>query len=219
MGVLKNGVFGGFIGKVGNLVGYESKGRFMLRAKPKLRTTPPTEGELSNRKKFEMVQRWLGPLTRFLRTGFQNYAETYEGFTAAKSHLMKNALAGEKPNQVIDPAKVLVSFGKLPPPQMARAEFTAERTITISWASKGSYPRFTRVMYLIYIPGDRAIIETAGPPLERGEVQVELHSFYLGKTALVYLAFIQDDRKDRSNSVFLGEIMIPKAKRTKAAKR
>jgi len=218
MGVLKGGVFGGFSGRVNNLVGYESNGQFIIRGRPKKRTSPPTEGELINRKKFEMVQAWLGPLTTFVRTGFQHYKPTFEGFTAAKSHLMKNALVGEKPNEVIDPSKVLLSYGTLAPPEMATAELTAEGEITISWSTAKLDLLDRRSMYVIYIPGVQEISETAGPTYSKGEVKVTFPDSFKGK-ALVYLAFIREDRKDRSNSVFLGEITIPKAKRVKAAKR
>ena len=218
MGVLKNGPFGGFTGKVNNLVGYEVNGQFRIRARPKERTTPPTAGELENRKKFDMVQAWLRPLTLFLRTGFQHYKPTFEGFTAAKSYLMKNALVGEKPNEVIDPSKVLVSFGRLPLPQQARAELSGAREITISWSATERQPLDIRSMYVIYIPGGHPFAETAGPVYSKGEVKVSFPDGFTGK-ALVYLAFVREDRKDRSNSVFLGEITIPKAKRAKAAKR
>lgn len=215
MAVLKNGILGGFSGKVGNVVGYQSRNQDLMRSVPKPRTSPPTAGELANRKKFHEVQLWLSQIIPFLRVGFQDYAPTYGGFVAAKSYLMKNALVGEKPDQVIDPAKVLVSFGKLNQPTDTSVTINSSSSLTISWNAEGHYPHDERIMYLIYEVGNRALSETAGPKRSKGIAEVELPGFFAGKKVLVYLAFIQEDRRDRSNSLFLGEMQIPKQPRAK----
>ncbi|TDO22623.1 DUF6266 family protein [Pedobacter duraquae] len=215
MAVLKNGILGGFSGKVGNVVGYQSRNQDLMRSVPKPRTSPPTAGELANRKKFHEVQLWLSPIISFLRVGFQDYAPTYGGFVAAKSYLMKNALVGEKPDQVIDSAKVLVSFGKLAQPTEASVTVNSSSSLTISWNAQGHYPYDERTMYVIYEKGKRAITETAGPKRSQGKAEVDLPGFFAGKKVLVYLAFVQENRKHRSNSLFLGEIQIPRQPRAK----
>ena len=113
MGKIKSGLLGGFSGKVGPVVGYNAMGQDLMRAKPKPRTSPAVGKELANRNKFKTAHLWLKPLLSFLRIGFQDYAPTYAGFVAAKSYLLNNSFRGKMPNQVLDPALVLVSHGGL----------------------------------------------------------------------------------------------------------
>src|SRR4051812_43357022 len=108
MGIFKNGILSAFSGKMGTVVGYELNGQAIGRSLPRPRTKKASPKELANRKKFGDVQLWLKPLTVFLRIGFKNYDPKFQGFVAAKSYNSKNAVTGEYPDFVIDPALALV---------------------------------------------------------------------------------------------------------------
>ena len=112
MAIIKDGIHGAFSGKVGKVIGYVRRGQAIMRTQGE-RTSPPTAKELLNREKFAASQKWLSPLTDFLRIGFKDYQPTYEGFVAAKSYNHKNALQCNENNEFfINPALALVSFGR-----------------------------------------------------------------------------------------------------------
>jgi len=70
--------------------------------------------EIANRNRFAIAQAWLKPLIGFVREGFKGYSPTVEGFVAAKSFLLRNAIEGEYPDYIINPAKMKLSYGDLP---------------------------------------------------------------------------------------------------------
>ncbi|RRN77599.1 hypothetical protein EIM50_18785, partial [Pseudoxanthomonas sp. SGD-10] len=134
MAKYSSGISGPFAGKVGNVVGCSWKGINYMRSLPAKRKGKPTAGELANRKRFADAQAWLKPITAFVRVGYQGYSPTVEGFVAAKSYLLKNAMEGEHPNCNVNPEKMKVSFGNLQNPAEANASFEdATCKLLFSW--------------------------------------------------------------------------------------
>ena len=114
-----NGINGPFIGKVGSVIGYTRNGVAYMKGLYKARTKGPGEKEVLNRKKFAAAQAWLKPIIDYVRVGFKGYNERFEGFVAAKSWLMKNALQVIDNEIIIDPALIKISFGDLPKMKVA----------------------------------------------------------------------------------------------------
>nr|WP_121272890.1 DUF6266 family protein [Pedobacter schmidteae] len=208
MGIIKKGILGGFKGKVGTVNGYVLKGQDIMRGQPEQRTVPFSKKELANQQKFGDVQAWLRPLTIFLRVGFQDYAPTFEGFVAAKSHIMKNAMFTDDAGAHIDPAKALVSFGDQEQATTAAAVSESTNTITYSWEG-GTYDFDDRAMFLVYdIEGGVADFDTAAVRRTNEGGVFKLNENFSGKTVHVYLAFVAEDRKRRSNSQYLGTVTV-----------
>jgi hypothetical protein len=206
MGQLLRGALDGFSGKVGNLVGYFWKGKAVLRIKPHKKRGKPTTAELANRQKFGDMQ--LRPLLPYLRIGFANYATYFEGFVAAKSYNLKNAVQGVYPNYVIDPASVLVSFGKLSQAWEFNAVSTKPHWVTINWAG-GAAADDERVMVLAYdIESREARMDTWGCYRSNESLDLEMGPRFSGRTVHVYLSFVSDDRKQRSDSHYVGEVTV-----------
>ncbi|RZK59541.1 MAG: hypothetical protein EOO91_04870 [Pedobacter sp.] len=210
MARIKNGIHGAFSGKIGKVVGYVSKGQGIMRTQGE-RTTPPTPKELLNRKKFATSQKWLSPLTDFLRIGFKDYQPTYEGFVAAKSYNHRNALlCDEENNYYIDPALALVSYGNQPVPANASAVYTPEKGVTFTWSKEGSYAHNDYAMVLLYnVDDEKAQYHPAIATRKTGTASFSVADRFLGKTIHLYLAFTSDDQKQRSKSIYLGKLAIP----------
>lgn len=206
MGRLINGVNGPFIGKAGSIIGYTVNGVGYIKGLYKRRTKLPTEKEAFNRKKFAAAQNWLQPLTNIVRAGFKGYNERFQGFAAAKSFLMKNALQVIDGEIVIDPALVKISFGNLPLPKNIECVFQEPYTFRLSWAT--SLPEgheHDQVMVLAYhIEGHDEFGIVYGSYRNTGEQLVPVGD-PIGKTFHIYLAFIAADRSRQSDSVYLGK--------------
>ena len=169
---------------------------------------PPSLAELANREKFADVQFWLKPLTDFLRVGFKDYAPKFEGFVAAKSYISKNVVRGEYPSFVIEPALALVSFGKLDPAVTAGAVSESTNTLTFSWDG-GRYVYDDRAMFLVYdIENGVAEFDTSATKRLFKKGTFTLTKNFSGREVHVYLAFVSEDRKNRSNSQYLGKVTI-----------
>jgi hypothetical protein len=211
MAKITAGINGPFSGKVGPVVGCTWKGIPYMRSLPKKRTSKPSSAELANRKRFADAQAWLKPLTGFVRAGFKGFSPTVEGFVAAKSYLLKNAIEGEYPNYLINLEKMKLSYGNLPvaknpsvswEPQMGEMVFTWD-TSTV----KGTSPR-DQVMMLAYcVELGRAVFITTGVFRKTGTDELSLPDNFRGKHVEVYIAFLAADRSRQSDSVYLGSVL------------
>lgn len=74
MGIIKQGITGGFSGNVGNVIGGSWKGIAYMRIRPVSVANPQTDLQMDQRSKFAVTIKFLEPLTEALRTGFRNYA-------------------------------------------------------------------------------------------------------------------------------------------------
>lgn len=208
MAIIKNGILGGFKGKAGTVVGYHLKGQEIMRGLANERTKPFSEKELANQQRFGDLQYWLKPLTVFLRVGFQGYAPTFEGFTGAKSYNSKHALVKDDAGTHIDPALALVSFGDQEQATTASAVSEAENSITFNWEG-GKCEGDDRAMFLVYdIEGGTADFDTAAEKRRMKTGVFKLNENFSGKAVHVYLAFVAEDRKRRSNSQYLGVVNV-----------
>ncbi len=86
MGTIRQGILGGFSGKVGTVVGGSWKGISFMRAQAKSIKNPRTEKQMNQRAKFSISMVFLKPMTDILRTGFKLYANNQSAFNAAKSY-------------------------------------------------------------------------------------------------------------------------------------
>jgi hypothetical protein len=211
MATIKNGIHGAFSGKVGKVVGYVSKGKGVMRTQGE-RTTAPTEKELLNREKFATSQKWLKPLTDFLRVGFQDYQPTYEGFVAAKSYNQKHALQTTEDNKFfIDPALALVSFGQQPLPLEINVECREGQELFFTWSKEGNYAYNDHVMALAYDCDSEeffARYRTSIGLRSHGSATFQLEKSQQGRSFHVYIAFVSDDRRNRTNSKYLGKLTL-----------
>ena len=90
MGIIKQGVIGGFSGIVGNVIGASWKGIAYMRIRPVSVANPKTDPQLDQRMRFTVTLRFLQPLTQFLKTGFKNYAVKMSPFNSAMSYNVLN---------------------------------------------------------------------------------------------------------------------------------
>ena len=208
MGRLINGINGPIQGKVGTVIGSSWKGIPYLKGPHKKRTEKVSDEELRNRKKFAAAQLWLKPLLKFVRAGFRGYSPRSEGFVAAKSYLLKNAMEVTADSISINPAMMLVSFGDLPLSEGITAALLPDHHVQFTWDADpvaGSSAR-DQVMLLAYdAEHRRACYTTTGQFRSDGADVLKIPSV-AGCNYHLYLAFTAADRSRQSNSVYMGAI-------------
>lgn len=197
-----------FKGVLGPMVGSSWKGIPYMKSRPKKRIDVPGEREMANRKRFAISQAWLSPVVEFVREGFRGYSRLSEGFVAAKSYLLKNAIEGEGLDITINPALVKVSFGDLPLPNDITAELI-DKKLQFTWGTgvpQGANEN-DQVMLLAYnIKREWASHTVAGQLRITGVQDLYLHYIEPGDTYHIYFAMVAPDRSRQSHSVYLGTI-------------
>lgn len=198
------GINGAFSGKIGRVIGCTWKGIPYMRSTGNPRSGPPSEKETRNWQKFGTGHYWLKPLLVFLRTGFANYAPTFEGFNAAKSYNIKNAM---NEGQML-PELVKVSIGDLPLSEDLSVSHL-DGQLHFNWSTAPFPDAGTKdqVMVLAYHPeSSTTIFDTHGNFRNVGNQILETYKAFIGKTVHVYAAFVSADRSRQSNSLYLGAI-------------
>ncbi len=206
MARLINGANGPFIGKAGSFIGYTINGVAYMKGLHKKRTKPPTEGELLNQRKFAAAQDWLRPILDFVKPGFKDYNERFQGFSAAKSWLMKNAMQVADGEVIIDPSLVKISSGTLPLPQDITVTFEEPNLFRFTWKpSDPAVLELEQAMALVYnAEFSESYGRVYGNYKSEGEHVVPVEILKEGATFHCYLAFLTTDRSKQSDSVYLG---------------
>jgi hypothetical protein len=211
MGKIKQGILGGFSGKVGSVVGGSWKGISYMRGKAVSIKNPKTLQQMEHRTKFALALSVLQPITAFIRVGFKRYAHRKSEFNAAMSYTMKHAIVGTYPDYTIDYPSLLVSRGTLTGANSATATAAAGR-INLAWADNtgiGEAQPTDKAMAVAINPakGEAAYITDGALRSARSE-ELLVSPYWAGDEVEVYLAFISENGKDVASSVHLGSVTV-----------
>lgn len=211
MGRAKDGMFGSFTGKVGNLVGYYLNGQFIIRSAARERTKKASVKEGFNRNKFAMAQAWFKPIAYVVKVGFKGYGTKTGGYKAAVSYALKNAFVVEQAEQMINPELIRISGGDLDFPLHSAMVLEEGNILRFNWDTATlNGDDYDQAILLAY-DEDRNYIackETAAfrstgtdflPLLQGGDGATTFH---------VYMGFVAQDRSRQSHSKYLGKIVI-----------
>lgn len=210
MARISAGPNGPLTGRVGNLVYSSWKGIPYIKSLPKKRTGKTKPDEQANRHRFAISQEWLSPVVEFVRTGFKGFSPTVEGFIAAKSYLIRNAIEGEGLEAVVNPALVKVSHGDLPLPKDLTAGLD-NTTLRFTWdnAIADHQRRDDQAMVLAYdIDNLVPAYTTSGQFRHTGQHELELAYTGPGRVYHIYFAMISPNRDRQSDSVYLGSFTL-----------
>lgn len=212
MGKISQGILGGFSGKVGNVIGGNWKGIDYMRVRPASVSNPQTEGQVDQRSKFSTVLGFLQPLRGFLKIGFRGYAIKMTEFNSAMSYNVKNAVIGVYPDYVIDFESALISRGGLTGALNPTVNSPGVGQVQFNWVDNsidGNARPTDRAMVLVYNPArNEAVYVNDGSARSIGNHALTVPDQYSGDTVYTFIAFISEDRKEVSNSKYVGELIV-----------
>lgn len=210
MGSLNNGLFGGFNGRVGNLVGYILNGKSIVRTIGKS-NKPLTSARKANCEQMTVVNDFLKANLDFIRSGFKLItAGTDKNFyNAAVSYNKKQSLQGSYPNISIDYTKALLSMGNLL--TAAKTEISShEDGIEFKWEVPADLPqerRNDRAMLLIYFPdAGTSSYMLSGARRHEGREVVYIPKNQTESHIEAYISFMNEDGTEISDSVHAGSL-------------
>lgn len=212
MGTIKQGVFGGFSGGVGNVIGGTWKGISYMRIIPAKISNPRTERQKDQRLKFALTMKFLKPISQFLKIGFKNYAVSMTGINAAMAYNIHNAVEGLYPEYSINYANVLVSCGILTPAFNSEVQSVSAGTVQFSWddnSAELSASRLDKTMLMVYnvLKGQAVCVIDKGVRSDLSQIVTVPKSFF-GDQVHCYIGFISEDDMEVSNSNYVGIVTI-----------
>ena len=213
MGTIKQGILGGFSGKVGTVIGSCWKGKSCMRSIAQNVKNPRTEAQMAQRMRFKATTDFLSSMLPFIHEGYKNHAKNMTEYNAAQSYLLNNAVRGEYPDIALNYEMVLVSRGKLQKALGARAE-SDSGSIKITWEDNSDMPGASAddiAMAVVYdTEAKEAFYTTRGEGRRRGNPRevINIPARAAGHSLMTYLSFVSKDGRIVSDSVFCGEVHI-----------
>jgi len=212
MGKISQGILGGFSGKVGNVIGGNWKGIDYMRVKPASVANPKSDGQVDQRIRFNLMLKYLQPLSQFLKIGFKSYAIKMTAFNSAMSYNLNNAMEGVYPDAYINHEKVLVSRGTLTPALNAIATSTVAGQVVFTWvdnSGEGNASIDDRAMLVVCSPDtSEAVYLTDAANRSALTKTITVPSSFSGKEVNCFLAFSKADQSVVSNSKYAGSIEV-----------
>lgn len=206
MGTIKQGILGGFSGRVGTVVGSNWKSVHYMRALATNISNPRTEKQQCQRTKFSKAISFLSTITPFLRVGYKSYATDQSAFNAAMSYTMKNAMTGCGDALALDYEKILVAHGNL--------TVAVDATVTIEgnkasykWtdnSNSGNAKTKDAAMLLVYNKDKReAAYSMNAATRSDAKAELALPASWSSNAMAIYLSFCSEDGKSVTNSICL----------------
>ena len=211
MGTIKQGILGGFSGKVGTVVGSSWKGLSYMRGQAQSVKNPRTAKQMAQRDKFALALSFIRPIQSFIKVGFKTYAVHQSEFNAAMSYTLKNAIKGTYPSFTIDYAQAMVSRGSLAKPLNIQKQ-NNDNEIAVSWQDNSGTANaldtdFAMLMAYNADKGEAVYDMTSTCRGDEGS-SLRYPSDWVGDTVHVYLAFVSEDGTLVSDSEYVGSMTI-----------
>ena len=212
MSTIKQGILGGFSGKVGTVIGASWKGISYMRGIAATVSNPRTPAKLAQRAKFAAAIKFLQPLTPFLRVGYKSQAIQMSAFNAAMSYTVKNALTGIYPLYAIDYSKALISRGNLPGALNSVATSVIPGEIEYTWNNNSDDTNAMpddKVILIVVNPAKfQAVTLVGGNTRAAGSDTITLPTSFVGDEVQCYIAFQNATQSVLSNSQFVSHLVV-----------
>ena len=211
MGIIKQGILGGFSGKVGNVIGGSWKGIDYMRVAAASISNPQTVPQQNQRQKFSLTMGFLQPVTEFLKTGFKQFAVKMTGINAAMAYNIRNAITGTYSNYAIDFANALMSRGNLAPALNQAAASTVAGAVVFTWDDNSGEigaSALDKSLLVVYNQVKHQAV-TVKELAERGDgtQTVTVPDSFSGDLVHCYVAFISAEG-EVSNSAYAGAVTV-----------
>jgi hypothetical protein len=211
MGIIRNGILGGFRKKVGAITGAFWKDLNVIKALPKISNKPPTQAQTSHRTKFGLVTAFLSELSELIDEGYSS-SGSKSGMNEAVAYHMKNAVLGVSPNFTIDYTKVRFSTGKLAIPSTFSVDTVTAGKVDFNWSleADNKYRDATDMInVLAYNPTKQQSVSlTAAAPRSAKTFSLQMPLDFVGDEVHCFFSFTSVKKKKfHSKSVYV--LLIP----------
>lgn len=133
MGIIRQGILGGFRNKTGSIVGAYWRTLDVIRALPRISGKAPSQAQKDQQFKFGLVTGFLSKISSLIDIGFYSGSKAATPMNDAVSYHLKNAILGASPTFTFDYTKLIFSKGKLEMAQSILADSIAGNKVEFSW--------------------------------------------------------------------------------------
>ena len=201
----QSGILGGYVGKVGTVVGYYWNGKPCMRAYKRYVNNPRTEAQQEHRTLFKQEVQ-LAAKMRWAVTTTMTEAAREAGMTSYNLfvHMNQEAFGMADNRLVVDYSRLMLSMGDVPQVQLQAMEWSADNVLTVKY-DRGLGSAYDRVFLYVYVPELERGFLSAGTYRREKRIVLALPDEFAGHDAHVYLMVQAADGR-WSHSLYAGEI-------------
>ena len=211
MGIINQGILGGFSGKVGPIVGFRWKSNYYIRARAAKVSNPRTPKQQEQRGKFATAFSFLKAIKPFIRIGYKEFTQDKSAFNATMSYTLKRAVTGSGKEIRIDFDRALVSMGTLMPIFEGTATQNGNK-MYFNWqdnSGMGNAEDIDIAMLLVYNKNkETAVYDTKTALRSSQHAELQLPSDWQDDELIAYLSFCSADGNTIANSIRLSVSVI-----------
>jgi hypothetical protein len=211
MGTIKQGILGGFSGKVGTVVGSSWKGISYMRSLAQSIKNPRTSAQVGQRTRMTAAVALVKAVIGFINIGYRKFAKHMSPYNAAMQEVLMSAISGDYPDIAIDYGAVVLSKGSLEPVAGGTTTKSAGK-MTFAWednSTAGNAKATDKSMLLVYNPSKASSASLiSGAARSSKTADLNIPTTWTGDTVHAYMAFVREDGSMVSTSKYLGEIAL-----------
>ncbi len=212
MGLIKQGILGGFRKKTGSIVGAYWRKLDVIKALPRSSGKAPTQPQIEHKQKFALVTSFLSKASGLIDIGFRS-DDTVTPMNRALSYHLKEAVIGTYPDYAIDMEKFKYSVGSLEFPDTVSVEVISDRKIRFQWdrtteIDKYINPTDTVTVVAYNSAKQRFVKQVAATTRGMGEYELQMPEAFDGEEVDLYISFSSVTKKINSESRYLGKVTL-----------
>ena len=211
MGTIKQGVLGGFSGKVGTVIGASWKGTAYMRGQATHVKNPRTAAQIAQRTKMEFARNYLQQVAEFINLGFKDVAKHQSPLNYAISQMVRNAILGDYPDYAPDYTKLVWSHGLLTPPvvETVYANYDALDFLWVDNSGQGN-AKADDISMVVVCSEEKQEVKyfTNGYTRSTKSTHCELPESWVDDHVHIYITMRSADGKLISNSHYCGVFLL-----------
>lgn len=211
MGIIRQGILGGFRKKVGSVVGAYHRGQDTIRSLPRKSNKAATQVQKDQRFKFALVTDTVGRIGSLIDKGYAAAgAKITTPMNEAVRYHLTNAVVGMSPGFTFDYTKLVFSKGKLVMAQSVLADSIAGNKVKFSWDHVEQDDKLVdatdMVNVLIYNPAkDRFVSMIAAVARSAKSYTMSIPADFSLDEVHCYISFSSVKKRNLvSNSLYIG---------------
>lgn len=216
MGVIRQGILGGFSSKTGSVVGAHHRGQDTIRALPRKSKKAATQAQKDQRIKFGLVTDFLGRIESLIDVGYALAgSKITTPMNEAVSFHLNRAIKGVSPNFTFDFTKLSFSSGRLQLPTTIEVESTlGTGKLKFSWLHDEEDDKRINgtdmVTVLVYNPvKDKIVYKRNAVARSVKTYGLTLPADFSLDEVYCYISFNSKDKKNLvSNTHYAGKLAI-----------
>ncbi|SDJ97596.1 hypothetical protein SAMN04487898_105193 [Pedobacter sp. ok626] len=215
MGIIRQGILGGFRKKTGTVVGARYRNRDVIRGLPRPSSKPATELQTSQRSRFGLVTGVLSWISEYIELFYGNRSDANSPMNEAVAYHLKEAIKVVGSSIEMDYTKLMFARGRLKLPPTLRLAASVEGKVDFEWSNEvGADNKFRDATdmanLLVYNPAkDEFVSLMAAAPRSAGIFKLQLPLEYGEDDVYCYINFSSTLTKGLvSESRYVGKIQI-----------